>query len=322
MTKVAPSSISASRVAWALGLTAALLVAVDQGVGAFLDYAYGRSSESPVARIGMLAPRTLVLGSSTGKTAIDPEYFLPKSYNAAENGQSLFYVATILRNLRRIDGLERVVIAFDPGDFASGYRSNNLVHLWRVAPLGRHDVPTREWLALGDPWVKAKLMSGLFPYRGMADHVIKGWLRPRFDGNGFMKLYGQEREILFREIEQSPPVPIMPEAEEALASIVASARRLDVQLVAVVTPVVGGLRDMETRNSNAMSAIQSAFAENGHCDLTGGNAPDLRKFIRTVAYFWEGPHLNTDGAAVYSELLAETIKARCPDSRVRPKRTS
>ncbi len=322
MTKVAPSSISASRVAWALGLTVTLLVAVDQGVGAFLDYAYARSTASPVARIAMVAPRTLVLGSSTGKTAIDPEFFLSKSYNAAENGQSLFFVATILRNLPRNVGLERVVIAFDPADFSSGYRSNNLVHLWRVAPLGRHDAPTREWLALGDPWVRAKLMSGLFPYRGMADRVIKGWLRPRIDGNGFMKLHGQEREIVFRKIEQSPPTPILPEAGKALDSIVASARRLDVQLVAVVTPVVGGLRDKETRNSNAMGAIQSAFAENGHCDLTGGNAPDLRKFIRTAAYFWEGPHLNTDGAAVYSKLLAETIKARCPDPRAGPKRKS
>ncbi|MDJ0948113.1 MAG: hypothetical protein QNJ94_04255 [Alphaproteobacteria bacterium] len=312
MTKAAPSSISASRLARALALTAALLLAIDQGAGVFLDYVYGRSSKSPVARIAMVAPETLILGSSTGRTAIDPASFLPGAYNASENGQGLFYVASVLRNLPDLPQLKRVVVAFDPAEFTTGYRSSTFKQLRRHTPLARQDPMVRDWVARGDPWAWLKFRSGLYPYRGGADSVIEGWYKPRLNGNGFLPLKGSQVQEVSLAEDRSPPEPVLPEAQRALDAIAVSGRRLGVQLIAVVTPMAGQLRDRSNRFSPAMKTIHAAFAGNGNCDLTRDPDSFLDAFARRPDYFWEGPHLNAKGAAVYSRWLAERIVQSCP----------
>ena len=108
MMRTAPSSISASSLVKALLAIIVLVVLIDQLGGLFLRRIYLQSTNSPIGRITHAAPATLVLGSSTAKHAIDPAAFLPGTYNAAENGQSLFHAVATLRSLPPTTGLQRV----------------------------------------------------------------------------------------------------------------------------------------------------------------------------------------------------------------------
>ncbi len=321
MTQTAPSSISASSLAKALAAIIVLVLLIDQLGGLFLRRIYLESTSSPIGRIARAAPTNLVLGSSTAKHAIDPAAFLPATYNAAENGQSLYFAAATLRNLPPIETLQRVIIGLDPDDIISGYRSDNVRHLWRIAPLAYRDQVLRDWLAQAkapradkpttDPLIDLKFLSGLFPYRRIAPSVVDQWLRPRDTGDGYDALDGQmDGAVVLRA--GGEPIEIADEAGDLLSALADAVRRHNLQIVTVTTPLAGYLREQDPRFEPALQAMREALAGTDHCDLTLYDAPWLQSFIRNPQHFWDGPHLNRQGAVAYSTTLAEVVRSECP----------
>ena len=130
------ASASARRVAVALGVLAIGLVAIDQLGGAALRQLYATSAVNPVLRPALRGDRIVVVGSSTAKRAFDPDALWPGTYNAAEDGQGIFFSAAYLRNLPPGAGIARAVVGIDMSEMAAGYASNNTPHLKRLAPLG------------------------------------------------------------------------------------------------------------------------------------------------------------------------------------------
>ncbi|MHA1564053.1 MAG: hypothetical protein ACTSX7_01965 [Alphaproteobacteria bacterium] len=311
MMQTAPSSISASSLFKALLAIIVLVVLIDQLGGLFLRNIYLKSTNSPIGRIAQAAPANLVLGSSTAKHAIDPAAFLPATYNAAENGQSLFHAVAMLRSLPPNTGLQRVIIGLDPDDIVSGYKSNNVSRLWRLAPLAYKDKVLRGWLGQTDTLVDIKFLSGLFPYRRIAPSVVDQWLRPRTTGNGYDALEGEMAGELSLRLSSEPMV-IAPESADLLAALAAAAKRLDLQIVTVATPLAGYLREQDPLFAPALQAMRGALAGTDHCDLTTYTAPWLENFIRQRQNFWDGPHLNRQGAIAYSTALAEVVETQCP----------
>lgn len=311
MTRTAPSSISASSLAKALLAIIVLVLLIDQLGGLFLRRIYPQSTNSPIGRIAHAAPAALVLGSSTAKHAIDPAAFLPATYNAAENGQSLFHAVATLRNLPPMANLQRVIIGLDPDDIISGYQSSNVSRLWRLAPLAYQDRLLRQWLGQNDPLVDIKFLSGLFPYRRIAPSVVDQWLRPRTTGNGYEALEGQMDDALNLRPSSEPAV-IAPESADLLAALAEAAKRHDLQIVTVTTPLAGYLREQDPLFAPALQAMRAALDDTDHCDLTTYTAPWLESFIRDPQYFWDGPHLNRQGAIAYSTSLAQVVRTQCP----------
>ncbi len=314
MTRTAPSSISASSLAKALLAITVLVLLIDQFGGLFLRAIYPQSTISAIGRIAQAAPATLILGSSTAKQAIDPAAFLPATYNAAENGQSLFHAVAMLRNLPPMTNLQRVVIGLDPDDLVSGYKSGNVARLWRLAPLAYKDRLLRQWLGQADPLVDIKFLSGLFPYRRIAPSVIDQWLRPRTNGNGYQALEGEMDDPLKLRSPSAPAV-IAPESADLLAALAEAAGRRNIQIVTVATPLAGYLREQDPLFAPAFQAVRTALAGTDSCDLTTYTAPWLESFIREPSNFWDGPHLNRQGAIAYSTALAEVIRSECPRPR-------
>lgn len=311
MMQTAPSSISVSRLCRALAVTAVLLIAFDQGAGLFLDHVYRNSSRSPLARMTMSGPATLVLGSSTAKYAIDPDAFLPATYNGAANGANLFYVAAIMRNLPRTPNLKRIVIGFDPADFISGYRSPNFKRLWLIAPLGRRDPLLRDWLTLDEPVKRAHFLSGLLLYRGEVVPLIRQWLKPRPLDNGYAPLESAGMTIPGMGAPMLGAAPVAPESAEAVRLIAEAARRLDVQVISVITPMAGRIRESDSLFGNGLAAIRSGLAGARHCDLLGLESADIGSLVLTSGYFLDGAHLTGSGAATYSKILARQIARHC-----------
>ncbi len=312
--QTAPSSISASSLLKALLAIVVLVVLIDQIGGLFLRRIYLQSTNSPIGRIALAAPTNLVLGSSTAKQAIDPAAFLPATYNAAENGQSLFHAVATLRALPTKTGLKRVIIGLDPDDIISGYKSTNVSRLWRLAPLAYKDRLLRGWLAQTNTLVDIKFLSGLFPYRRIAPSVVDQWLRPRDTGDGYAALEGEMAgELSLRPY--SEPTQVAPESADLLAALATAAKRLDLQIITVATPLAGYLREQDPLFTPALLAMREALADTDYCDLTTYTAPWLENFILQPQYFWDGPHLNGQGAIAYSSALAEVVESQCPSPR-------
>ena len=304
--------LSARGLALVLAALAVGLVAADRLGGMALERAYRATAASPVDRILASRAQVLVLGSSVSKYAIDPAYFLANSYNAAANGQGLFYAAAVLRNLPREAPVRRVVLGFDPGEFHSGYRDANFKHLARLAPLARADPWLREQIGRSDSWAWLKNLSHLYFYRGTVPEIVKRALRPEKPGRGFEPLVG------VRHDSDPPPVAdggaaqtVAPEALEALDRILAAAAARDIQVVAVVIPVWGRARERAAAFAGIMAAIRGRLAAAGMCDLTAGDSPALDAIRADGSLFFDGPHMNTLGARRYSRALAREITAAC-----------
>ena len=309
----APSREHARLIA-GLVATAILLVGLDRLGGWILGEVYQRSTASPVYRIARAQPHTLILGSSTGKYALDPAAFPHAAYNAAENGEGAFYVGAVMRNLRPSPELKRIIFALDPGQLIQGYRDSNMRNLWRYAPLGRDDAVVRRWLAASDPLAPLKFLSALFPYRGLAPWIVEEWRHPSTHGNGYSALTGSTMELVQGRRDTPavwPWAPLSPEGRQLLREIADAADRLEVQMIVLVTPVFGRDRADDPRVALELATMRRTFSRIDFCDLTTVEAPDLPAITKNPSYYYDGAHLNRSGASVYSRLVSRLLRERC-----------
>ena len=312
MNKPAPSSISASRLARALAALAVLLVAADQGGGALLRAAWPHSTANPVAAPIRAEARTLVLGSSTAKRAFDPAALGPGSFNAAEDGQGLFFVAAYLRNLPSRVPYGRVILGLDPDEFAAGLASPNTRNLKRMAPFAARDRQLFSEIAIHDRDLETKFHSGLYPFRGAVVSILWRWAFARTDGDGFAPLRGRLSAHPAWRPETKPPAAMAYPAEAAFADIVSHAQQRDVQLVLVVTPLAGGHRRERDPFYAPIMATIRRLAPPPVCDLTAVDAPEIDAIAADPALFHDGAHLNGEGARRYSRLVAGLVARHCP----------
>lgn len=307
-----PSSLSARGLAVVLAALAVILVAVDRVGGAVLDHMYRASTASPVTSIVAADAEVVVLGSSVSKYAIDPDHFLPRSYNAGANGQGLFYATAIMRNLPRGAPVRRVVLGFDPAEFNSGYKDSNFKHLTKLSPLAWEDRWLRESIALGDSWAGIKNLSHLYFYQGHVHRILKRWLRPAKTGSGFEPLNGVEHPNVHGNAPSStPPRPTAPESMQALDALLAAAAERGIQVVGIVIPLWGRAREDEPRFATVMTEVRARLTAAGRCDLTGVSSAELERIRSDGNLFFDGPHMNAGGARDYSRELARLIEENC-----------
>ncbi len=311
MNSPAPSSISASRLARALALAAAALVAIDQGGGAVLDEAWPRSTANPLVAPIRAETETLVLGSSTAKRAFDPAALGPRSYNAAEDGQGLFFVAAYLRNLPARVPYGRIVLGLDPDEFAAGLASPNTRNLKRLAPYARRDAQLFSEIAIFDRDLETKLVSGLYPYRGLVASTLWRWAFPRARGDGYAPLPGRLAALTPWTPDGKKPAAMAYPAEAAFRDIVSQAAQRDARLILVVTPLAGGhRRERDPFYAPIMAAIRALAPE--ACDLTRHDDPAIDAIAADPALYHDTAHLNGAGARRYTERVKALIDRHCP----------
>lgn len=312
MTTEKPSSTSASRVRLVLILLAAGLVMVDVLGGWLLRSIHPHSTANPVAKVAMKGTRTLILGSSTAKYAFDPAVLWPDTYNASRNGLGLFSVAAFMRNLPAGTKVQRVIIGVDPADFVNGYQHKNIRQLKRLSDLAVHDRILREQLALTNPYTELKFYSGLYPFRKRSWSLLREWWKPDLSGNGYTALTGTLASVQrWQPAAAMPKVP-KPEALAAFDQIVVAARRHNIQLVLVVTPIAGDQRrQIDPQYAKVMQAVRSKVAGGGICDLSVIEAPEIGRLAMDGTLFRDGSHFNGDGARRYSRIVKKLVDRHC-----------
>ncbi|MGB8275606.1 MAG: hypothetical protein WCF16_10105 [Alphaproteobacteria bacterium] len=306
------SRASARTVALALALLALGLFAADRAGGVLLDRLYPASGASPAVRIAQARPQVLVLGSSIAKYAIDPAAFLPGTFNAAANGQGLFYAAALVRNLPQDSGVKRIVFGVDPAEFIAGYKDSTFPHLADLGPLARHDPWLRDMIGRGDPWAELKFQSRLYYYRGALAQILKRLLRRAEARAGFEPLRG---------VAHGPDMPVYhdvppgkPSAHESLAALdllLEAAAARGIQVVGLAIPEWG--RDFATapRYQAVIAAIRARLEAAGACDVIVAESVELDRIRNDGALSFDGAHMNAAGAAAYSPEIARLIRERC-----------
>lgn len=297
-------------VAIALALVAAALLAGDQLYGFAHDRMFARSSYNPAARVQHADAETVIIGASGAHYALDPAVLGGRSYNAASDGQSGFYVAALLNALPS-GSIKRVIYGFDPEDVQSGLAGPNVKHLAQYAPWANHDAQFAGWIARDRPLTRFKLVSGFYRYRGLGPAVLRGYTRPRWDGNGFEPLRATMAPYPVPQPPVAPDLPLAESGRMMLQAIRAAVARHDAELVVLVTPMYGGNRGLRPQNAGATAAMRAAFAGLRVCDLTADPDPRLPGIYTNPAYYRDGAHTNATGAAAYSAIVRDMVSTRC-----------
>ena len=287
-----------------------LLVAFDWIGGVFLRRIYPESTANPVARVQRAGPHTVILGSSTAKYGLEPAALGESVYNAAENGQTIFFAAAFLRRLPQQSSIRRVVLGLDLPDLVEGYQAKNMRYLKKYSVLATGDPHLLDQLSVIDPFIKVKFLSGLYPFRGQTRRVIYEWLVPAIVDDGYQPLIGAGGEA--GRIDSRPPTPAPPESVEGLRQVIAAAELRRLQLVVLAMPWMDEPFPADTsRFSNVIARFRRLLAETDACDLTTVRVPGISKLAGDPSNFKDREHLNGVGARRYGALVADLIDEHC-----------
>ena len=313
----ATSSTSASEakgasrksVAIAVVAVAATLLAVDQVYGLVLDRLFLRSTYNPAARVQLAGADTVIVGASGAHYALDPAVLGGQTYNAASDGQSGYYAVSLL-NALPAGSIRRVIYGFDTGDVSSGLKGPNVKHLAKFAPWSRRDAQFTDWLTHDKPIMRVKLLSGLYRYRGIGNAVIRGYMRPRADGNGYQPLVGSMPPRPDRDVSTAHE-PVAADGLAMLQAMAAAVRRHDAELILFIPPMYKYDRATLPGTANIMAEMRKVFSGSRHCDLTAPADPRMADIFSDHHNYRDGAHSNGRGAAAFSAILRDAIAARC-----------
>lgn len=309
--KVGDGDAISNRASLAIIVLAFSLVCADFAAGFLLDKAFKKSSSNPVAAYLQSGRGTIILGASGAKYSLDPRVLGSNTYNAAQNGQTAYYVPVMLNALPP-GSADTIIYAFDPSEVHTGLKGSNVKHLARFAPYASKNVRLRQWLSLGKPLENLKLMSGFYRYRGISGGVVKGWLKPHWHPTGFDPLNGvMKQDDDGSKSDPAPPLEASVEGLEMLDAIATVVARQGSQLIVVVTPAYQSDRAVLKRNHELMRAMRNAFSGLRFCDLTETGDPRLKKIFETSAFYTDGAHMNGAGAKAYSSIVQDLIASRC-----------
>jgi hypothetical protein len=284
---------------------------VDVLFGLGMDRIYARSSQNPVAQIVRSRAQTIIAGSSTAKYSLAPAVLAGTVYNAGENGQSGYYVAALLGALPENSAVRRLIFVLDLADIADGLNGANTRNLRAFAPWAGRDRKLREWIAHDMPAARWALRSGLYRYRTLAPNIIARWLWPRWRADGFTPLQGSFEPLPSSIGGQHKPLLPDPSGFAMLEAITAEVSRRQLELVVLVTPILGQDRSTDASYRPALEAMRRVFAKVKFCDLTSLRDERLDRVISMPALFHDGPHLNGDGARHYTGIVSSQIRQHC-----------
>ncbi len=260
---------------------------------------------------------TLLLGSSTISRNLDPKVFEStlggNAYSMAKDGTGLFYSTLLLNELpEQSSSLKYIVLGIDPAAFINGFKSSNFKRVERLKPLYWYDSELSEFLDGEDKWAVLKKSLVSYPYRGVYRTIMMDKLKGKsgLPGN-FSPLYGHMQPET-NEVADGQPKPLAPESLRALEIIAQTMAKQSAKLVLISTPFYGGRqRAFENQYSQVMQTIHEKLSAVNVCDLTQFTSPELMTFSMNHKMFFDGAHMNNEGAFSYSQIIAQRIAEDC-----------
>lgn len=312
-----------------LAAMAALLWAVDLGMGAALAHFHARTKEGDFGgRINLALQRPsdiVILGSSRAKHHYIPEVILRETGWTAMNAG--FDAQTLLCHY----GLEQLVLdAYHPKAIvleigAEDLKASNLRGAYDklsvLLPYYRSgNAAFRELILRRSSLEYLKLWSATYPFNSQILPICKYTLSPSGEGGsrtgGYVPYYGSELtklvELKKRQAEaaqgQPPPALVEPAPEllEVLTAFVHSAERAGVRPIIVHSPLwlEPGLEDKPQQLLLDALAREAKALNVPFLNISLDAYPELRR----PEYFKDTIHLNDAGAQVFSKVLAQELR--------------
>jgi hypothetical protein len=292
-----------------LGIFLFSLLLADIALGTLLKKAYhhqhsGYDYYSTLAIDSTTAP-ILIFGSSRAVNIFDPAILTAQlgqnSFNAGRVGQSVFYHYAVLKAATKRYKPQVVVLSVDAADFA--FDKNDYDKIAQLLPYYKQHPEMAEVVKLRGSFEAIKMLSHIYPYNSMILPILKGHLTNNADGlnNGFGAIH---------KTMQGPPHPIDYSAFNAIDTLkvavfsqfINTCINQKVALFVVCPPY-----RVTARGTDTTLQIIQAIAEEKKVPFL--NYAFAANYTSHQDYFADFRHLNKQGSAIFTNEVAQIIKA-------------
>jgi hypothetical protein len=255
-------------------------------------------------------PDTVVVGTSTGKSAIDPRQWPGKLVNLADDGQTVFYSIAAARAFSEAPGVERIIIAIDPADLASGLENPSAKRIWRIAPLVASIPDIAPLLGQTRPVSEAPFFLTSWRFRGDVAEIVS-------------KL-GRTKAKPYRPLTAgvSLPEPVVEPPGAAglkihetvlpyLDVLARVARTSGKEIVLTIAPIYRERYSDRPSTAAILAELRRRLAGVPVCDLMERDTPALVAMRRDPANFHDSVHHTEAGAQVFTTELAQLVAQHC-----------
>jgi len=290
---------------------------LDFCLGSLIEYLYYHQGDNVYTAttyvINEAEEDILIFGSSRANHHYIPEVLTARTglscYNAGCDGRSLFYDYALFKSAlsrekpdKVILDLSRTTLYFDQADY------DRLSHLY---PYYRQNDNVREIVGLKGKIGLYVRLSKLYSYNSTILIILKSFVRPRTDYNGYIPYPGNRTmdpaEISYDSLEygvyhEADPTMRLDENKiNILASFIDDARQAEVDLYIIDSPYFYMHKDS---NNISLAKIIEVLGEK---NIRYINFANDNVFALDPGLFGDPTHMNDFGAKKFTELVADII---------------
>lgn len=301
-----------------------LVGVLDYTTGSLIEYLYfhqGKNVYSAATYVINVADEDiLIFGTSRANHHYIPEILTARTglscYNAGRDGQSLFYDYALFKSVlsrkkpeKVILELRRTSLYYDQVDY------DRLSHLY---PYYRDYEGVREIVDLKGRVGMFVRLSKLYTYNSTILIILKSFIRPRTDYNGYIPYPGNKTmdpaEISYDSVdygvyhESDPTMRLDENKIDILNSFIDNALQAKIDLYIIDSPYFFLQKDS---NNLSLVKIKEILKEK---NLRYYNFANNEKFTSDPGLFGDPTHMNHFGAEKFTELVADIISTEVSES--------
>ena len=293
-------------IAWKAVKFLTLLVVLDFVLGSLAQKAFESQTTGKFARIARTldsaAADVWILGSSHANRHYVPsiiEAELDAScYNAGVQGQLLPFQEVISRIILARTQPKLIVLNIDDRWlFHSPESRGRLSDLHPFYWNHRNEIRR----AIGGQWfTDIQMLSKAYRYNSTVAHVLKYYLSPQPDYDGYRPLFGEMMPGQHRKARRYLRSEISAAATESFRALLRDARDRSVRIVCMVSPTCNAYSESES-----MQLMKAIAQEEGVQVFDFAND---ERFAGNNSLFFNESHLNDEGAKEFSGVIAPILK--------------
>lgn len=288
-----------------------VLVCIDIGFGGFSGWFFFRQETGKYARLIYTMDKAeediIIFGSSHANRHYDPRVFERElslsCYNAGVQGQELVFINTLFEIMISRHSPKIIILNLDKNWLlaSDGWKEK----ITELNPFyGRHPEEIGSAIEHNSSFERYKLISRLYRYNSTWVHMLRYLADPQQDYAGYLPLTG----TLKKKPEPGKPdagktkiVETDPFLFSVFRGMITTAKRRDILIIAVVSPQFLPDSAMSPSMKKMTDFLQSEniYLLNHSCDTSFAGKADL---------FYDASHLNSQGAELFSGIVASEIK--------------
>lgn len=261
----------------------------------------------------------IIMGSSHANRHYVPKIIkseLKKTcYNTGVQGQNMLFQLALQKMILRRHKPNTIILNIDKkwmekSEGAYGLLADLYPYYWNyrseLYPI----------LSLGSKYIDYKLLFNSYQTNSTFVHVVKYFLIPQKDINGYIPLYGKlkKKKNNINQIKNEQDVPANEKESNsgidenfvnALKVFIVNAKKYDINMLLVKSPALRKDRNLESNKSYRIMHSIAAEYDIPLIDYT--NNP---KFNNQYYLFNDPAHLNDDGAKIFTKMLSDKIKQK------------